>query len=428
MPLAQLDDSQLCTVVRDGDTAAFEVLYRRHVGWVRDLAARRVGAAEADDVVADTFAAVLSALRSGQGPEGPIGPYLTTALRRQISRHLEATDRMVYTGGLVDLVDSEVPTASVEDVVFDAVDGADASAAFHQLRPRDQRVIELIELQGMSYQQAAQELDVQVATLGHMLFTARKALYDAWVAQHIPGSGEEHPHALDLARYLTGTAGARIRRRVGTHLETCVSCGLRIGDVDTRARRPARRASAVGLLTVLPVWYRLWTQGRRLQGKAVLIGGRPPVELLIPGLGLVAAVGLLTGLPEPAPSSGSATGPVPAAVSSAQPPTPANTAPATVSAAWEPGASVAGVAAGEQIALPFVIHAEGEHSDAVTLVVDAGPGVTLSSDYRACSLDGSRLTCAWIGPLGDGDELRGQVVVRVDDPTVASLPSLAVEG
>ncbi|MEV7974383.1 sigma-70 family RNA polymerase sigma factor [Cellulomonas sp. NPDC089187] len=425
--LAQLDDSQLCAAVRDGDTAAFEVLYRRHSGWVREVAARRVGAAEAEDVVADTFAAVLSALRRGRGPEGPIGPYLTTAVRRRISRHLKASDRTVYTGDLIDVLESDATSTgpSVEEAVLASVDGADASAAFAQLRPRDQRVLELVELEGLGYQQAAEVLDVPVATLGHMLFTARSALYDAWVAQHIPGSGEDHPHALDLARFVTGTAGARIRRRISSHLETCPSCGLRIGELGTPAHRPARRASAVGLLAVLPVWYRIWTYGRSVRGKTLLIGGRPPVELLIPGVGLLAAVGLLTGVPEPAvPLAGSTS--TPTSVSASASPTQASAAPASVSAAWEPGVSVAGAAVGEQLTLPFVIRAEGDRSDPVTLVVEAGPGVSIVPAYSPCALSGSRLSCDWIGPLMDGAELHGQIVVRVDDPTVAQLPALSV--
>ena len=55
-PTAELDDAQLVALVRDGDSRAFEVLYRRHAGFALNLAVRIQGSAsDVEDVVHDAF-------------------------------------------------------------------------------------------------------------------------------------------------------------------------------------------------------------------------------------------------------------------------------------------------------------------------------------------------------------------------------------
>lgn len=59
------------------------MLYERHAAAARRLAGQIVKApADADDVVAETFARVLYALKGGNGPAAAFRPYLLTAVRR----------------------------------------------------------------------------------------------------------------------------------------------------------------------------------------------------------------------------------------------------------------------------------------------------------------------------------------------------------
>src|SRR6476469_7012307 len=76
-------DAELITAVRSGDTSAFGPLYDRHVGAARALARQLTrDPNEADDLVSEAFAKVLSVVQAGGGPDVAFRAYLLTALRR----------------------------------------------------------------------------------------------------------------------------------------------------------------------------------------------------------------------------------------------------------------------------------------------------------------------------------------------------------
>src|SRR5260370_35962871 len=80
---ARLSDAELISAVRAGDQAAYGTLYERHAGAARRLAGQYLpGAADADDVVAETCARVLRVIRRGRGPEEAFRPYLLASVRR----------------------------------------------------------------------------------------------------------------------------------------------------------------------------------------------------------------------------------------------------------------------------------------------------------------------------------------------------------
>jgi RNA polymerase sigma-70 factor (ECF subfamily) len=57
--VGELDDAQLVALAKQGDSTAFEVLYRRHAGFAINLAVRIQGnATDAEDVVHDAFVRV----------------------------------------------------------------------------------------------------------------------------------------------------------------------------------------------------------------------------------------------------------------------------------------------------------------------------------------------------------------------------------
>ena len=60
-------DADLIAASRTGDATAYDTLYRRHAAAARSLARQLMrGQAEADDVVAETFAKILDLLRAGR--------------------------------------------------------------------------------------------------------------------------------------------------------------------------------------------------------------------------------------------------------------------------------------------------------------------------------------------------------------------------
>src|SRR5215475_7886648 len=69
-------DARLIAAVRAGDPTAYGILYERHAASARRLASQIVKTpADADDVVAETFARVLYAIRGGNGPAEAFRPY-----------------------------------------------------------------------------------------------------------------------------------------------------------------------------------------------------------------------------------------------------------------------------------------------------------------------------------------------------------------
>ena len=104
-------DADLTTASRTGDAAAYDTPYRRRVAAAHSLARQLVrGQAEADDVVAETFAKILDLLRRGGGPDGAFRPYLLTAVRRAAYDRHRAEHRQVVIDE-IEAFDRGVPFA-----------------------------------------------------------------------------------------------------------------------------------------------------------------------------------------------------------------------------------------------------------------------------------------------------------------------------
>ena len=70
-----LSDADLIAACRAGDAAAYDTLYRRRVTAAHGLARQLVrNRAEADDMVAETFAKILDLLHRGGGPDDAFWP------------------------------------------------------------------------------------------------------------------------------------------------------------------------------------------------------------------------------------------------------------------------------------------------------------------------------------------------------------------
>ncbi|MEV7972370.1 sigma-70 family RNA polymerase sigma factor [Cellulomonas sp. NPDC089187] len=421
-------DADLCARVRAGDSGAFELIYRRHVDWALGFAAGMLGAEEADDLVSETFAALLTTLLRGHGPQGPVRGYLRTALRHQAHRRLKPTDHEFVLGDMASVMDvsDRLVVPAVENSIVEQEDQARASRAFQALRPADRDILELVDIHGLSYKQAAQELGLRTTTVSHLVANARAALFDRWVAEHLPDPEEGHPSSLELARYRTGSARVRLRQRVEKHLARCTPCELRLASLDIERKRRRRRAAGLGPWALLPVWWGLSRQrpgwSRRLW--ELLTSRRTHVSFGM-GLTMVAAaiVGLVVafpGYPTGADAKVSAHGGESISASDA------SAAATTITVSWQPGASVSDAQVGDEVALGFRVRATGISADGATLTVTAPPGLSIDSRYENCTYAASTLTCTGIGPFDDGEELIGEVVVRVDQAGVTSLPTISV--
>ena len=160
---------------------------------------------DAEDLVQETYARVLSKRRMIRSREDTL-PYLLTVLRNTYISSLRTRQRRPRTAPLEDSEDRlAAPASSTPLSVLAAREVFAAIAAL----PDDQRdVLAAVDVAGLSYQEAADALDVPLGTVMSRLYRGRNR-----VAETVgPGCNSVHPHG-PRAR---GQAGAR-DGRLGRH-------------------------------------------------------------------------------------------------------------------------------------------------------------------------------------------------------------------
>ena len=163
------DDSELLRRIEGGDQSAFRSLVDRHSRYLHGVAHALVGnAADAEDIVQETYVAVLNSHFRG---EASVRTWLVKILVRRAgmlrrsrwhkNRHMtidEAPPEQVRSG-----------TSGVEAKL-------DLTAMLNVLSPEHRAVIVLRELEHMSYEEMATALDVPRGTVESRLHRAREEL------------------------------------------------------------------------------------------------------------------------------------------------------------------------------------------------------------------------------------------------------------
>jgi RNA polymerase sigma factor (sigma-70 family) len=227
-------DADLITASRTGDAAAYDTLYRRHVAVAHGLARQLVrGQAEADDVVAETFAKVLDLLRRGGGPDGAFRPYLLTAVRRAAYDRHRAEHRQVVTDE-VEAFDRGVPFA---DPAVADLERTMIARAFASLPERWQAVLWHTEIKGARPAEVASLLGLSANGVAALAYRAREGLRQAYLQMHLSGSARDEcrPVAARLGPYVRGGLAKRDAAMVAGHLDQCADCRrvfAELGDVN----------------------------------------------------------------------------------------------------------------------------------------------------------------------------------------------------
>ena len=169
-------DLELVARAREGDHSAFHRLVDRHAQSLFALAVSLGGnAADAEDLVQETFAGAYRGLGTFEG-RASVKTWLTRILIRQLARHLSRVRRRKAVFRPLE--------ATPEDALGDAspVAAADArmdvTAAIRSLGPEHREVIVLREIQGLSYEEMAEILEVPRGTVESRLFRARRELQE----------------------------------------------------------------------------------------------------------------------------------------------------------------------------------------------------------------------------------------------------------
>ncbi|GDY31159.1 RNA polymerase sigma factor [Gandjariella thermophila] len=217
------DDRTLLVRVRAGDDDAFTELYERHVGPVRRLAwALTRNAAEAEDLVAESFFRVLRVVRRGRGPVDNARPYLLTVARRVASEWSSKR--------------SEIPVEDVaasDNAPLEENDGSDGvelemlARAFRSLPPRWQRVLWHVEVEGEGPSSVAPMLGLTPNATAALAHRAREGLRAAYVQAHLREQERPldcQPVVAKLGAYSVGRLRRRDAARVRAHLAWCPAC------------------------------------------------------------------------------------------------------------------------------------------------------------------------------------------------------------
>jgi RNA polymerase sigma-70 factor (ECF subfamily) len=144
----------------------FRELFERHYGAISAYADRRCPSADADDVVAETFAVAWRRLDAV--PTDDALPWLYSVARKVLANQRRSQRRWF---GLLDRLRSEQPGAAREPR-----DGAPVVDALRRLKPDEREVLLLAAWEGLSHREIGLALGASENAIGIRVHRARKRL------------------------------------------------------------------------------------------------------------------------------------------------------------------------------------------------------------------------------------------------------------
>jgi RNA polymerase sigma-70 factor (ECF subfamily) len=174
--MSEVDDAGLLDRARKGDEAAFAELFGRHQRAIYRFAVHMCGTDAGDDIVQETFLAVLQQRGRNDAPRGPVAGYLMGIARHRIWKRLAGASAPVVP------LDDDAATASVS-ADFDALvllAHTELVAAVRQavraLPAPYREVVVLCELEELNYADAAGVMGCPIGTVRSRLHRARALL------------------------------------------------------------------------------------------------------------------------------------------------------------------------------------------------------------------------------------------------------------
>jgi RNA polymerase sigma factor (sigma-70 family) len=240
------DDALLARAAADGDSAAFDELYRRHSDSAWRVAYSVTGNRDdAADAVADAFTRMFAALTAGRLADlEKVRPYLLSTTRNA------AIDVLRRNGRLQPLDDSHLEntgpsSAGPSDVLIDLADASFVSSAFLSLPERWRSVLWLTEVEGMPAAEVGKLLGVSANNAAQLAVRARAGLRQRFLQAHVreEETAGQCSFTLDrLGAYVGGALAPRDIAKVDQHLAGCSSCrGVKdeLDDLGSTLRRVA---------------------------------------------------------------------------------------------------------------------------------------------------------------------------------------------
>ena len=261
-------DEQLVAAARAGSDQAFEALFRRYrdrvVGYVRGMVSDH---GRAEDIVQEAFMSALRSLRRTD-QEIVFKPWIYEIAKNACIDHLRRARRAQEVS-----IDSDDFGPGEESRLSQAATGTDAAVArrsqleslrmaFHDLPPTQHEILVMRELEGLSYDSIGSRMGLTRGAVESLLFRARRRLRVDF--DEIDTGARCQSMRAAMQGVSDGSARARERRRLSSHLHDCKPCrrhAVALGldplvlglEEESRARRAARRVAS---LLPLPLFLR----------------------------------------------------------------------------------------------------------------------------------------------------------------------------
>ena len=213
----------------------FERLYRRHVGDVyRYALAVMRNPADAEDVTQTTFLNAYRAyVEKGNRPEKPQNWLIAIAhnvCRQRFRQSARRPSEVTFEDDIADtIVDDETPT------------GEDIRRALSHLAFNQRAALVMRELEGRSYAEIAEILDLSTSAVETLIFRARRALREQLEGSLTCGEAE-----LAISRQLDRRLPRAEKGQLRAHLRECPECA-------SFARRQRAQRTALKSLAMVPV-------------------------------------------------------------------------------------------------------------------------------------------------------------------------------
>jgi RNA polymerase sigma factor (sigma-70 family) len=234
---------------------AFERLYHRHVGDVYrySLAILR-NPADAEDVTQTTFLNAYRAYRSGERPDAPRAWLIAIAhnvCRQRFRTASRRPQEVAYEDTVAEAVvpDPESPTAE------------EIQRALGQLAFNQRAALVMRELEGRSYAEIAELLEISTSAVETLLFRARRAL-----REQLDGSISCAEAEVAISKQLDRRLSRSERGSLRAHLRECAECA-------SLARKQRAQRSAIRGLGLLPLPSSLAVWGGGTAATTTAIGG-----------------------------------------------------------------------------------------------------------------------------------------------------------
>jgi RNA polymerase sigma factor (sigma-70 family) len=198
---------------RSSHDAAFERLYRRHAPDVYRYSLAVLGErADAEDVTQATFLNAYRAFQTGERPSKPENWLIAIAhnvCRQRFRQAQRRPQEVAFVDSLAEAPSEEPAGPSLADV----------RRALSQLQPSQREALVLRELEGRSYAEMAEILQISPSALETLLFRARRAL-----REQLEESLTCEEAAFAISKEEDGRLSGAERRALRSHLRSCQEC------------------------------------------------------------------------------------------------------------------------------------------------------------------------------------------------------------